>query len=82
MVLQQVWQSHQLFHTLLTEAYLGISNVLINPSSNDCPKAMIKTDISDIDTMNSVVRDQNITIFSINGLPINKHSDFEKSGVM
>ena len=44
----------------------------INPSSHDYPKAMLKTGIPAIDTMNSIARSKRIIIFSAAGLPHNK----------
>ena len=43
---------------VLHKAYLDTNGMPINPFSCNCPKSMIQTGISTIDTMNSSARDQ------------------------
>jgi len=55
--------------TVLAEDFLDIMGQPINPYSRVYPEEMIQTDISAIDTMNSIARGQKIPIFSAAGLP-------------
>ena len=54
----------------------------INSSPRNYPKAMIKTGISAINTMNSIARGQKITILSAAGLLHNDCFNFRKNGAM
>merc|ERR1711965_488734 len=57
---------------VLAEEYLDIMGMPINPFQRTCPKEMIQTGISAIDTMNSIARGQKIPLFSAAVLPHNE----------
>jgi len=57
---------------VLAEEFLDINGAPLNPKSRVYPKEMIQTGVSAIDTMNSVVRGQNLPLFSAAGLPHNE----------
>merc|ERR1711981_1008704 len=57
---------------VLSDDYLDVAGMPINPFAREYPEDMIETGISSIDTMMSVVRGQKIPLFSGSGLPHNE----------
>ena len=54
---------------LLAEKYLDIGGLPINPAARDYPDEFIRTGVSAIDGLNTLVRGQKLPIFSGSGLP-------------
>lgn len=57
---------------VIPEEKRSIQGRAINPSARELPEDMIKTGISTIDAMNTLVRGQKLPIFSGSGLPHNE----------
>jgi len=56
---------------VISEKYLDINGLVINPQQRDKPDDFIETGISSIDLLNTLVRGQKLPVFSMSGLPAN-----------
>ena len=54
---------------ILADAYKDINGLPMNPAARDYPSEFIQTGVSTIDGLNTLVRGQNLPIFSGSGLP-------------